>query len=372
MSPVNDHRVNVEERLKKLDERLKSHSSYMLGYPVNLKYDYSSIFPFFKYSLNNVGDPFVKHDYNIQTKDFEQEVIAFFAKVYKFPADTWGYVTSGGTEGNLYGLYVGRELLGKPKIIYSGDAHYSIPKLAKILAIEAIKISSQENGECDYDYLDKVVMDNKDQPLLFSLNIGTTVKGAIDDIGKVVDILKKYKITKYYIHCDAALFGGYLPFIDNPHIQKITEHADSIAISGHKFFGSPVPSGIVLAKKKRQRVLKEYIEYIGSVDTTISGSRNGHSVLMLWQMIQEEGERGLTRRANQCMENTAYLVKELSNIGINSLRNDFSNTVLIKQPSKEICSKWQLAKEGEFAHIIVMPHVTKEMIDRLIEHLRRA
>lgn len=91
--------------LKQVEQRTKHHG----GYPFNLSYDYSCLLDFFKFSLVNLGDPFIESNYRINSRKFEQEVISFFAKLYKIPEDdSWGYVTSGGTEGNLYGIFLGR------------------------------------------------------------------------------------------------------------------------------------------------------------------------------------------------------------------------------------------------------------------------
>lgn len=37
------------------------------------------------------------------------------------------------------------------------------------------------------------------------------------------------------------------------------------------------------------------------------------------------------------------------------------------RPREEVFRKWQMAPEGEIAHIITMPHVTREMIDELVD-----
>ena len=68
-----------------------------------------------------------------------------------------------------------------------------------------IMIKSQDNGEIDYDDLSETIRINRDVPVIFMANIGTTMKGAVDDVGKVRGILKDLAITNYYIHADAAL-----------------------------------------------------------------------------------------------------------------------------------------------------------------------
>ena len=51
-------------------------------------------------------------------------------------------------------------------------------------------IKSQPNGEIDYDDLYETIRINRDSPVIFMANIGTTMKGAIDDVNKVRAILK--------------------------------------------------------------------------------------------------------------------------------------------------------------------------------------
>ena len=76
------------------------------------------------------------------------------------------------------------------------------------------------------------------------------------------------------------------------------------------------------------------------------------------------------------LECTAYLAQELTKISWPCWRNEYSNTVFFKRPSKEICSKYNLALGydesfgGELAHIVVMQHVTKEKIDQFVKELK--
>jgi len=52
-------------------------------------------------------------------------------------------------------------------------------------------------------------------PTFIPLNPGTTVKGAVDDLDMVIQILEETGFTqdRFYIHCDGALFGLMMPFV---------------------------------------------------------------------------------------------------------------------------------------------------------------
>ena len=56
--------------------------------------------------------------------------------------------------------------------------------------------------------------------------------------------------------------------------------------SAHKWIGNPWPSGIYL-QRDTWKVKSPYIGFIGGTDSTFAGSRNGHSVLYIYQIIKE-------------------------------------------------------------------------------------
>ena len=259
-----------------LDDLLKEYSvanDHMMGYPSNTDFDYSALFPFLQYSGNNIGDPFYDSNYTTNTHELEREVIHFFSELMHLNShQSWGYVTNGGTEGNLFGMYVGRETLPDNAITYfSEDSHYSIFKIVKILKLNPVIIKSQPNGEIDYDDLEETLKENRKQPALMMLNIGTTMKGAVDDVLKVQKAIKNAGIKKHYIHADCALSGMILPFVKQPQPYGFKNGFDSCAISGHKMIGSPIPCGIALTKKQYINKIAQSIEYVEVLDTTIMG-----------------------------------------------------------------------------------------------------
>jgi histidine decarboxylase len=48
-----------------------------------------------------------------------------------------------------------------------------------------LQVETLHTGEIDYDDLRKHLLANKDKPAILNVNIGTTVKGAVDDLDKV-------------------------------------------------------------------------------------------------------------------------------------------------------------------------------------------
>jgi len=360
--------------MKKIEEvynRLKKNAATILGYPVARDFSYQQFAPFLDLCINNVGDPETPSTSAMDTKDIERECVTFFAEMLSSNMqNVWGYITNGGTEGNLYGLYLARESFPNAIVYYSEATHYSVYKNLHLLNINNIVIKSQDNGEMDYNDLEQVLMLHRHRPAIFFLNIGTTMTEAIDNLDEIKRIIGKFAIKDYYIHCDAAFLGLIAPFLEPKPKFDFAEGVDSIAISGHKFIGSPIPCGVVLAKRKHRNRIANSVSYIGAMDTTITGSRNGLTPLFMWSFIQKKGIEGLKNRIKNSLEMASYTTKKLNELGVNAWRNKNALTVVFNKPSDKLCKQYQLASEKEIAHIICAPGVKKEQINLFFDDLK--
>ncbi len=360
--------AKTRKRLDALLRDFEALKSHLVGYPCNQDFDYSALLPFLSYSANNVGDPFHDSNFRSNTHEMEREVVGQFADMMRLPRDeAWGYVTSGGTEGNMYGLYIGRETFPDGIVYFSQDTHYSVVKILRVLKARNIMIKSMDNGEIDYEDLHESIRINRDAPVIFMANIGTTVKGAVDDVSKVRDILDDLAITNYYIHADAALSGMILPFVDDPQPFGFDAGFDSVAVSGHKMIGSPMPCGVALTRRDYVGRIARSIEYVGVLDTTLTGSRNAITPLMMWYAFQQHGLDGFREIVGECLNVAEYAVARFNDSGIPSWRNRNSVTVVFPRPSDEVVRKWQLAPYEDIAHLITMPHVTRDTIDMVVD-----
>lgn len=355
-------------RLDELEGRLRAHQPTFIGYPCNQEPDFSELGRFLRYMANNVGDPFVSRGHiRQQTHDFEREVIREFARLTRAPdGDYWGYVTNGGTEGNMYGLYLARELLPDGMVYFSEDTHYSVAKILRVLHARNIMIKSQPNGELDYQDLKETLRIHRDVPPIIFANIGTTMKGAVDDLVRIREVIENLAIQRFYIHCDAALSGLILPFVDDPQPFDFGDGAHSISISGHKMIGSPIPCGVAIALKHNVDRIARSVEYVGVLDTTLSGSRSAFSPLILWYAFRRAGTDGFRLSVAQCLERADYAIRQFAARGIRAWRNRNSITVVFPRPGEAVFRHWQVAPHREIGHLITMPHVTEEIVDRFV------
>lgn len=373
-------------RLEELNHKVHVIRKTFMGYPCNGDIKLQQFFHWWEHSdlskspLNEVGNPFSETLYQLNARPFEIDVLQFFADLFLLKPH-WGYITSGGTQGNEQGLYMGREALAKygtPVLYFSEEAHYSIASLGNVLGLESCVIASKSNGEMDYADLKQKL--NAARPALFSLSIGTTFKGAIDRIEIIKAIVKEKGIKHVFYHADAALFGGFLPFYpdaNKPDLNFAKYPYDSIAVSGHKFFGSPTPLGIFLIRQDYIHALHaEYIEYIHTHNLTIPCSRSALNTLIFWWTISTTNIKDFAQQAKTIIENARYMYQQLKIRNYPVWLNPYSNTVYFRAPAQEFCKRWTLSlftcKElGHLAHAIIMQHVTKKMIDRFLRELDR-
>jgi histidine decarboxylase len=333
-----------------------------------------------------------------------------------------------------------------PVVFYSEDTHYSIVKAGIVLGLQTFYEIGQHNypndnplapgrpwpkevpssegsagpGSIDIPSLTQLVefFASKGYPILICFNYGTTFKGAYDDVeaaGRaLMPILERYGLCErkvyydpgdrskfdirrgFWFHVDGALGAAYMPFIEmayeagqtpqrGPNFDFRLPFVQSIAMSGHKWIGSPCPCGIYMTKTKYQLRPPDNPEYIGSPDTTFAGSRNGLSAMILWDYLAKNSYRDQIEKALYTEEVADYTVRQLNVLEV-SLGEDLwiertplSLTVRFKQAHPDIVFKYSLSSETlyvngqkrSYSHIFIMAHVTYELIDRLLQDLSR-
>jgi histidine decarboxylase len=382
------HALSEEDR-RRLDEFASSaltKSRSIAGYPVNQDtsldefYEWYNKNHLYRASLNNVGNPRTPSPYSLNTYQFENEVIDYFAPLYGFrEGDYWGFVTSSGTDGNQHGVYYGRKHLSSmsavaPILYVSEEAHYSIAKLADVQNMEIRLVKTRDMGQMDLADFEKKL--DPDRPALLVIAMGTTFKGAIDSQEDIRRILQSRLRAPSHIHLDAALFGGYLAFADAELSQLVRQQAqkfDSIAVSGHKFFGFDEPMGIFITTRETfDNINPMHINYLNDAVPTITCSRSGVAPLKFWWKIRSTSVDAFREKARVMMLNAEYLEQRLRDRGVRVWKNPVSNTVFFERPEQGILDKYDLAPDespvfGKLAHFVVMPHVTRSLIDSFVD-----
>ena len=379
----------IEARLDEFAGSMMIKKKYDFGYPINQS---SRLLKFYKWLMgsgfslsmvNNAGDPFDEGGHlKMNTHEFEREVIEYFGPLYGFdPDEVWGIVTFSGTDGNNHGMYFGSKYLEKktgmkPVVYVSDAAHYSSIRLADLQNLDLRIIPSDVHGCMIPEEFEKALADGR--PALVVYAMGTTFKGGVDDQAAMNAILARHPSIEVYRHIDAALFGGYIPHTKHRDIlNRKIQPFDSIAVSGHKFFGMDEPAGFFLTTKEVRNNQNPFnVSYLNASMPMINCSRSAMSPLKLWWIIKHTSKEEFTEQSEGMIERAQWLKGELDKIGWPAWLEPMSNTVYFKRPSHDITNKYNLAPDyddrlgGDLSHIVVMQHVTKERLEVFLEDLK--
>lgn len=359
-----------EETLRRVRVARSNH----LGYPYNLAPKASVPAAFGNYLINNLGDPYAGSHFASEVCGLERDVVAWLMDLWQCddPGAYWGTVGASGTEGNLWALYLAREALPAAVLVHAAEAHYSIPKAARILRIDAISVDCEPGGAIDIDAFESALGSIGGRPVIVALTCGTTIKGAHDDIAGVLERLDGagYGPDRRFVHVDGALNAMVLPFIPEApaSIQPSFRHGiDSLSTSGHKMIGTPMPCGVLITRRRYVDRVAAAIAYLRSNDTTLMGSRNGHAVLAIWARLHGHGKDGYAADVRDCLARTDRFVERLRLANVPAMRNSHSLTVVFPEPPEPILRKYQLACHRGDAHAIVMPNVSDDLISRFLD-----
>ena len=287
-------------------------------------------------------------------------------------------LTMGSSEGNMHALWSARNYLSFgiilcPVLLYSQNTNFSLCKLADVVQLPLFHVVGREQypgedplggdwmdgvpcnggnagpGTMDIDALETLVdfFSGKGHPIVVIFNYGTTLKGACDDVKsageRLVEVLKRNKMYErtmddpidpskqvtrkgFWFHVDGALSASYMPFLEMAYKNGLTDvepasafdfrldFVSSIVTSGHKFMGTPWPTGVYLTRNKLLSSTLQSINVTGSIDTTIALSRNAHSAILLWSYISTNSYDKQVKDVLSCLYHVSYAMERLKEL----------------------------------------------------------
>ncbi|XVU24229.1 histidine decarboxylase [Actinoplanes sp. CA-054009] len=362
---------SLDPYLDHLLQRLTAAESTNVGYPRATDIDYTPLAPFLRLMLNNTGDPRVDPIYPLHTMDVERRVLAWTAELFRAEPGWTGYLATGSTEGTLHNLRLARSALVDAVVYHSHAAHYSAGKAARILGLPAVAVNATAHGEMDYADLRAKAAKSRSRAAIVVATIGTTMTEAIDSVPDIHRSLDSAGVARRWIHADAALAGAPAALTGRHDFDLAPGGADSVTVSGHKWWGTPVPCAVTLAGRLPLKTGR-LISYIGNHDTTIAGSRSGLAAVLLWHAISTIPMPEQRRRVQQARDTAAYACRQLTSIGWPNWRNPDAVTVMLRPLPEPLAKRWPLPVEQDQSHLICMPGITTNHVDRLVADLQGA
>ena len=273
----------------------------------------------------------------------EARTIRWLCDLLNYGPQSFGTLTSGGSEANLIALKCARDnvsqkirdrgvrRVARDLVIYASEqCHYSIDKSADILGLgrDAVrKIPTDERFHISLDALKEAIdVDRRAglAPCCIVGVAGTTSTGVIDPLESLAEIARE---NGCWYHVDAA-YGGPLAF--SPRYKNMLrgiELADSITFDPHKWMFVPFSCGATLVRGGR-RVLRDAFdmspEYLsddrGGTDVEFDFFRYGQmgtrrfNSLKLWMAIKFMGREGYAQTVERHIDLTNYLAYKLDNL----------------------------------------------------------
>jgi L-2,4-diaminobutyrate decarboxylase len=258
-------------------------------------------------------------------REAEQKVIDWIAPHFGMDG---GHMTPGSTVSSLTALWAARDVAKVKRVIASAVSHLSIAKSARILGLEYHSVSVNAKQELDTEAL-RALGNLSDACLV--LTAGTTAAGAIDPLhlaGKAA-----------WTHVDAAWAGPLQLSPQHAHLLNGIAHADSIAVSAHKWFFQPKESALVLFAdtQRAHEAVSTGGAYLATPNVGVLGSHGAMATPLLATLLAW-GRTGLVERIDRCMANAETLAELLANDPKWELFNPASTGVLLARPHPDLAS----------------------------------
>ncbi len=290
----------------------------------------------------------------------EARVLRWLCELIGYGAESYGTLTSGGSEANLIALKCARDrkldgardhgiaATASPAtnlVVYASEqCHYSLEKSVDILGLgrrNLRKIPTDERFHIRIGALREAIardVENGAVPLCVAGAAGATSTGAVDALDELADCAAEYNL---WFHVDAA-YGGALAFSEQ-HRARLSgiARADSVTFDPHKWMFVPFSCGAVLVRDGG-RVLRDAFditpEYLseerGGDDVEYDFFRYGQlgtrrfNALKVWMALKSLGVRGYAAIIERQIELSRYFARRLG---------DLTEFVLLGEVETAVC-----------------------------------
>ncbi|PJE67799.1 hypothetical protein COU95_00425 [Candidatus Shapirobacteria bacterium CG10_big_fil_rev_8_21_14_0_10_40_9] len=306
--------IRIKARLFGLVNKIKEQKKHaglsnLITYPHQAATDVWKML--LSYNPNNLGNWSIKGiEPNQETEAIEKELISQMIDLYHGNKDELeGYVTSGGTEANIFSAWIGRKYLeslgvSKDKIclVKTSLTHHSVGKSADIIGVPTFTTALDERtwGMDTAKFIKTIKKLDKIGYLgfLVPLTLGYTLTGTIDpceEICNTIRMIKKKQRVEFFVWIDAALNGLIEPFLNEEFSPFAFPEIQIFFTDFHKFGFVPIPAGIILYRRNLRSLIEKQIGYLDQRDNTVLGSRSGIAPVACWAVIHALAKSGFRR-----------------------------------------------------------------------------
>ena len=331
---------------------------------------------YIKFLETNIGDPGLFPG----TKEIENKFLSFILSFLNAPKTASGHVVSGGTEGNIASMWIAKQLTNKNEIILSSSAHFSFQKIASLMEMKLKIVPQTSDHTMDVSQIKHKISD--DTAAIIGI-AGTTDVGAIDPIPEISDICSDEHV---FFHVDAAFGGFIIPFLNQlgynlPTIDFTLPGISTISLDAHKMGYAAIPLGtLVLRDESWLQKISVNSQCISTKKQAgILGTRAGAPVAAGYAVTHYLGQKGYQQLVKNCMKTTQYTIQKITDLGLNLVMKPKLNVITVKVTHlDEIVERlaeygWKVNKIDHLSsfRIVIMPQITKKIIDEFIPILKK-
>ena len=260
------------------------------------------------------------------TRQLEYEVVQKLIDLYKAKSENIeGYVTSGGTEGNLFSVWVGKAhvmkkyRLNQVCLFKTSFTHYSVDKACLMYSMKYYDIPlDKDTWIMDPNSLEKEVNKQVEKGVygfVIFLTFGYTETGTSDNLSLIVNKVNKlkklHKKIVFSIIIDGAFNGLIEPFLKKDFRPFISQDVHLFSVDFSKFTAVPYPAGVVLYRNKLRDVIEQEVKFFPVPDNTLLGSRPGASAAAIWGTIHLYGISGYKAIILRQLEVKKYFINQI-------------------------------------------------------------
>src|SRR5437763_10397820 len=273
----------------------------------------------------------------------EARVLRWLCEMVGYERESFGTLTSGGSEANLIGLKCARDRAhqdvrekgvraarGELIVYASEQSHYSLEKSVDILGLgrrNLRKIETDDRFHIRTDLLRETIASDKERgfiPCCIAGAAGATSTGIVDPLDELAEIALD---NDCWFHVDAA-YGGALAFSEkHRHLLRGLKRADSVTFDPHKWMFVPFECGALLVRgggsvlRDAFDITPEYLsEERGGADVEYDFFRYGQlgtrraMALKVWMALKAVGVRGYAEAVERQIDLVNHLASRFDEL----------------------------------------------------------
>jgi aromatic-L-amino-acid/L-tryptophan decarboxylase len=225
--------------------------------------------------------------------ELETACLRWTAQLLGLPPSWHGHIEDSASISTLAALFAARETTGRNVVVASEEAHSSVERAARILAMELRKVPADDEFRLDPSRLDAA------GAAAIVATVGSTSTASVDPVPALADAARA---TGAWLHVDAAYAGSAMVCAEHRWAFEGVDRADSVVVNAHKWMATPMDCSLLWTSRPDDvraafSLVRDYLQTGVSELTSLSdyGPALGRRfrALKLWTVLRTLGREGL-------------------------------------------------------------------------------